>query len=99
MGKEAKNYILYKYLINSRKEKHKMTQYIRKIDSLGRIVIPVDYRKKAGLYDFDEAKITEENGRIIIERAAPVCKICGGSEELDGEFGLCAECVRKIKKL
>ena len=32
----------------------KMTEYVRKIDKLGRIVIPMEYRKKAGLESEDE---------------------------------------------
>lgn len=76
-----------------------MTEYIRKIDSLGRIVIPVDYRKKAGIYDTGEARITEENGRIIIERLTPTCKICGSEKEVNGELKVCRCCIEKIKNL
>lgn len=76
-----------------------MTEYIRKIDSLGRIVIPVDYRKKAGIYDTGEARITEENGRIIIERVHPTCKICGAEGKLNNELGICPDCIEKIKNL
>ncbi len=76
-----------------------MTEYVRKIDKLGRIVIPMEYRKKAGLEIDDEASITEENGRIIIERKTPSCKICGSEEKLNKEFSLCQQCIDKIKNL
>ena len=76
-----------------------MTEYVRKIDKLGRIVIPMEYRKKAGLEIDDEASITEENGRIIIERKTPSCKICGSEEKLNKEFSLCQQCIDRIKNL
>lgn len=76
-----------------------MTEYVRKIDSLGRIVIPVDYRKKAGIYDTGEARITEENGKIIIEKLHPDCKICGAEGKLDEQFGICPKCIEAIKGL
>ncbi len=76
-----------------------MTEYVRKIDKLGRIVIPMEYRKKAGLEIDDEASITEENGRIIIERKTPSCKICGSEENLNKDFSLCQQCIDKIKNL
>ena len=74
-----------------------MTEYVRKIDKLGRIVIPMEYRKKAGLDIDDEASITEENGRIIIERKTPSCKICGSEENLNFKFSLCQKCIDEIK--
>lgn len=76
-----------------------MTEYVRKIDKLGRIVIPMEYRKKAGIEIDDEASITEENGRIIIQRKTPSCKICGSEENLNKEFSLCQKCIDIIKKL
>ena len=76
-----------------------MTEYVRKIDKLGRIVIPMEYRKKAGLEIDDEASITEENGRIVIARKTPSCKICGSEENLNKEFSLCKKCIDKIKNL
>lgn len=76
-----------------------MTEYVRKIDKLGRIVIPMEYRKKACLEIDDEASIKEENGRIIIERKTPSCKICGSEENLNKEISLCQNCIDKIKNL
>lgn len=75
-----------------------MTEYVRKIDKLGRIVVPMEYRKKAGLDIDDEASITEENGRIIIQRKTPSCKICGSEENLDKKFCVCEKCLAEIRK-
>lgn len=74
-----------------------MTEYVRRIDKLGRIVIPMEYRKKVGLEIDDEASIIEENGKIVIQKKTPSCKICGSDENLNEKFSLCQKCIDKIK--
>lgn len=74
-----------------------MTEYVRRIDKLGRIVIPMEYRKRVGLEIDDEASIIEENGKIVIQKKTPSCKICGSDENLNEEFSLCQKCIDKIK--
>ena len=76
-----------------------MTQFVRKLDNMGRIVLPAEYRKKTGITDLSEVKITEENGKIIIEKLNPKCKICGSEENVHTEMLVCKKCIAKIKKL
>ena len=76
-----------------------MTQFIRRLDHMNRIVIPSDYRKKVGIAEMTEVRITEENGKIIIEKLTPSCKICGATENLHSEMCVCQECIDKIKAL
>ncbi len=76
-----------------------MTQFVRKLDNMGRIVLPAEYRKKTGIDDFAEVRITEKDGKIIIEKLAPCCKICGAEKNLNKEMEICEECIAKIKSL
>lgn len=76
-----------------------MTQFVRKLDHMGRIVLPAEYRKKTGIDDLAEVRITEKDGKIIIEKLAPNCKICGAEENLNKEMGVCEDCITKIKLL
>ncbi len=76
-----------------------MTQFVRKLDHMGRIVIPSEYRKKTGIEDLAEVRIAEQNGKIIIERLIPTCKICGAEKTLNAEMGICQDCIEKIKSL
>ncbi len=76
-----------------------MTQFVRRLDHMGRIVIPSEYRKKTGIEDLAEVRITEQNGKIIIEKLTPACKICGAEENINAEMGVCHECIEKIKLL
>ncbi len=76
-----------------------MTQFVRKLDHMGRIVLPAEYRKKTGIEDLAEVRITEENGRIIIEKLTPACKICGTEENINSKIGICQDCIEKVKSL
>ncbi len=76
-----------------------MTQFVRKLDHMGRIVIPSEYRKKTGIEDLAEVRITEQNGKIIIEKLTPACKICGAEDNINAEMGVCQDCIEKIKSL
>lgn len=74
-----------------------MTQYIRKIDSMSRIVLPPEYKKAAMLDDVSEARITEKDGKIIIERVTPACRICRSEDNIDEKFHICKKCMEAIK--
>lgn len=76
-----------------------MTQFVRKLDCMGRIVLPAEYRNKTGIDDTAEVRITEKDGKIIIERLIPECKICGSEENINKEMGVCEDCIAKIKSL
>ena len=73
---------------------------IRKIDNLGRIVIPMDFRKALEISDWDELRIALEDNVITIRKAADSCTFCGSEENLlcfEGKF-LCSDCLGKLKE-
>ncbi len=76
-----------------------MTQFVRKLDHMGRIVLPAEYRKKTGIDDLAEVRITEKDGKIIIEKLSPCCKICGVEGNFNNDMEVCDECIAKIKSL
>ena len=76
-----------------------MTFFVRKLDNMGRIVLPAEYRKKIGIDDLAEVRIAEEDGKIIIEKLTPNCKLCGAEEDIDNEMKICKACIEKIKAL
>lgn len=76
-----------------------MTQFVRRVDKMSRIVIPAEYRKNTGIHEMTEVRITERDGKIIIEKLAPLCKICGAKENVNEEMGVCKDCIEKIKAL
>ena len=79
----------------------KSTGIIRKMDDLGRVVIPVELRHKLNINIKDEVEIYVERNSIVIKKYNPSCIFCGKSTELT-EFGenlICDKCLEKIKKL
>lgn len=67
----------------------------RKIDVLGRVVIPAEFRNALGLGDGDVVNISCENGKITIESAREICKLCGSHESvIDGK--ICRKCVNDV---
>ena len=79
----------------------KATGIVRKIDELGRIVIPVELRNKLNIHIKDEVEIYVEKSSIIIKKYDPSCVFCGKSKDLN-EFEdklICDKCLEKIKQI
>lgn len=74
----------------------------RKIDELGRIVLPIDIRRALGLEQGDAVDIfaDKENQTITLKKTRPACCGCGNGEKLhrlpNGQY-LCAACLEQIK--
>ena len=74
---------------------------IRKIDSLGRIVIPMDFRRALDIQEWDELRLSMEGAHIIVEKNSPQCVFCQKSERLvhyQGKF-ICPDCLKELTKL
>ena len=76
----------------------KSTGIIRKVDDLGRIVLPIELRRVLDISERDELEIYMQNDRIILQKFEPACLFCGSSRSLVSYRGknVCQECVRKL---
>lgn len=76
----------------------KSTGIIRKVDDLGRIVLPIELRRVLDISERDELEIYMENDRIILQKFEPACVFCGSSYSLISYRGknVCQGCVRKM---
>jgi transcriptional pleiotropic regulator of transition state genes len=45
-----------------------MIKVLRKVDELGRIVIPIDVRKQLGIKEGETLEISIENNKIVLEK-------------------------------
>lgn len=70
----------------------------RKVDELGRLVLPAEIRQKQGITPKSTIKIYEKGEQIILEKSEPSCKLCGNDEKIIGDFVICVRCVEKIKQ-
>ncbi|MBQ3422747.1 MAG: AbrB/MazE/SpoVT family DNA-binding domain-containing protein [Romboutsia sp.] len=74
---------------------------VRRLDNLGRVVIPKEMRKLMNVKEKDFVRIIKQNNSIIIQKFSRSCMICG-SENLLNEYGglcLCEGCIGKMKKI
>ncbi len=79
----------------------KATGIVRKVDELGRIVIPKEMRQTMHLESNVPLEIYVEDDRIIFRRYNPTCTFCG-SENVTKEFKeklICDNCIREIAAL
>jgi transcriptional pleiotropic regulator of transition state genes len=71
------------------------TGVVRRVDGLGRIVLPVELRQLFGIRPGDDLEIWREDSAIAISKYTPVCLFCGGSDGLERYRGkwVCRECL------
>lgn len=75
------------------------TGVVRRVDDLGRIVIPMELRRTLGIHVKDPMSISVDGERIILERYRASCALCGsekGIAEVRGR-AVCQECIAAIK--
>ncbi len=77
----------------------KSTGVVRKIDELGRIVIPMEIRNTLGIESRDPLEIFTEGDKIILSKYAPSCLFCGNDEGavlFRGKM-VCRDCLNQLK--
>lgn len=74
---------------------------VRKMDSLGRVVIPWELRKAMDIQNGDELELQCEGSCITIRKFAPNCIFCGSREGLltYEEKHICSVCLRNLRKV
>lgn len=76
----------------------KSTGVVRKIDELGRIVLPSEIRKVFGIKEGDQLDISVEGERIILEKRRDLCVFCSAEDpaiEFKGRM-ICARCANEL---
>lgn len=66
----------------------------RKIDDLGRIVIPAETRKLFNIREGDHLFISVEGGSIVIRKMTDTCTFCGSDTKVKRfkDKGVCSNC-------
>ena len=78
----------------------KSTGIVRKVDNLGRIVLPIEIRKVLDIKEKDSIEIFIDDGRIVLEKYQPSCIFCNNADDIVFFNGkrVCEECLKKIKE-
>ena len=76
----------------------KKTVVKRKIDELGRVVIPIEIRNKLNISEKDPIEIYVENEKILLRKYEPSCIFCGNTKEIVNYKSklVCQKCIKKI---
>ena len=79
----------------------KSTGIIRKVDDLGRIVLPVELRRTLDIVERDELEIFMEGDQIILRKYEPACIFCASDRELAVYNGrnVCRDCIKNMTEL
>ena len=77
------------------------TGIIRKVDELGRIVIPVEIRNQFNIVEKDPLEIHVENDFIVLKKYEPTCIFCKSADNLASykDKLICNKCINLVSKL
>ena len=79
----------------------KSTGIVRKVDELGRIVLPIELRRTLDIGEKDSLEIYVDGGNVILHKYHPACVFCGKTEGIVEyeDKNICPECIQKISKM
>ncbi len=79
----------------------KSTGIVRRMDELGRVVIPMELRNQFKIVEKDPIEIFVDGSSIILRKYEPNCIFCGSTKYLY-EYNdklICSKCAEKISNL
>ena len=78
----------------------KSTGIIRKVDELGRVVIPIELRRTLGISEKDGLEIYVDEDRIILRKLETACIFCGSTENVVEfkEKMICQACIADLSR-
>ncbi len=76
----------------------KSTGIVRKVDELGRIVIPKELRKTFNIAEKDSLEIYVDGEQIILKKYSPACLFCGQAKNNTTYKGklICSDCMEEL---
>lgn len=76
----------------------KSTGIVRKVDELGRIVLPIELRRTLGIEEKDRIEIFVDGESIILRKYQPACIFCGNAKDIINYKGknICPDCIRAM---
>jgi len=78
----------------------KSTGIVRKVDELGRVVLPIELRRTLGIAEKDALEIYVDGQNIILKKYEPACIFCDNAKDVVVYKGknICSECLIELKK-
>lgn len=79
----------------------KSTGIVRRVDELGRVVIPIELRNKFNISEKDPIEIYVDGSSIILKKYKQNCIFCGNTKKLVDYKGklICNKCAKQLSDL
>jgi transcriptional pleiotropic regulator of transition state genes len=76
----------------------KSTGIVRKVDELGRVVIPIELRRTLSIEEKDSLEIYVDGDKIILRKYEPACVFCGNAANVENFKGknVCHTCLSQM---
>lgn len=76
----------------------KSTGIVRRVDEVGRIVLPIELRSVLGIDNRGLVEIFTEDEKIIIKKYHPACVFCGKTEDVISykDKQVCRSCIKEL---
>lgn len=77
----------------------KSTGIVRRVDELGRVVIPIELRRTLEIAEKDALEIYVDGEQIILKKYQPACIFCGDASNVVNFKGknICKACLKELK--
>lgn len=77
----------------------KSTGIVRKVDELGRVVLPIELRRTLNISYKDSLEIFTDNNMVVLRKYEPSCIFCGSATNVVNYRGrnICPECIAHMQ--
>lgn len=78
----------------------KSTGIVRKVDELGRIVLPIELRRTLNINVKDSLEIFVDENQIVLQKYEPACIFCGSADDVRSYKGrnICQQCIDDLNR-
>ena len=79
----------------------KSTGIVRKVDELGRIVLPIELRRTLDIEVKDPLEIFVEGNHVMLKKYEPACAFCGDANNIVHykNKNICKTCIAEMRGL
>ena len=69
----------------------------KEVDKLGRVVIPIEYRRRLKIENNSTVRVSLVGDTVIITSSRRYCALCGERLQGEAELRLCDSCILMVK--
>lgn len=76
----------------------KSTGIVRKVDELGRIVLPIELRRTLDIAEKDSLEIFVDGSSVVLKKYQPACVFCDDAKDVISFHGknICPNCIKEL---